>query len=606
MEARSIQSADASQLSVQQPPMEMSHNLNDMIIQNGSSMLESQNYLDLHELAKGWKSAIVRATNPATRIEAQVKNDRGNLPIHTAASFRAPIEVAEALINAYPEGASQTNNYGNLALHFTAWKKGPLAVEQLLLKIYPEGAGQRNNHGNLPLHYAAHYNAPLEVVEALYDAYPDAAMQKNNDSNTPLDLAIADGASPNVVALLQGKPIPPSDTELLDSSKQRCDIMERELQTYMEQHSSMQENLDAVLSFLMDVKAGHGHSLYSAGINPDCVQDIDSLLDQLQTAAQEDLSESNNPMASRVSVDDEESQAIEDALIPIDDAVEQSLSCVVGMDPIKNHLRGLRRTIEMNESEGLPPHMLFVGNPGTGKTFIARTIMPILHKIGAVKRENFIEVGRDDLIDRKSEARTKLKTQRVLEKAKGGVLFVDEAYTLLPSSARRRSRDHGAVALRELAYRLKDNDPLIIFAGYPDDLNLVMSSDVGFKGSFLLQFELPDPSPLDLAKIFMTKMHTKGFVPADGLSIPLLAEMIDNEIPSSWRLNRNGHICDLLMNGVRMEIKKKLREGDEIPKIKVSPYKNMPAPGSNEIALYPSEELLVTVIDIQNCIRACC
>ena len=76
------------------------------------------------------------------RLEAQVKNDRGNLPLHTAASFRAPLEVAEALLEAYPEAASITNNYGNLALHFTAWKKGPLDVEKLLLRIFPEGEHQ--------------------------------------------------------------------------------------------------------------------------------------------------------------------------------------------------------------------------------------------------------------------------------------------------------------------------------------------------------------------------------------------------------------------------------------------------------------------------------
>ena len=68
-----------------------------------------------------------------------MKNDRGNLPLHTAASFRAPLEVSEALLEAYPEAASITNNYGNLALHFTAWKKGPLDVEKLLLRIFPEG-----------------------------------------------------------------------------------------------------------------------------------------------------------------------------------------------------------------------------------------------------------------------------------------------------------------------------------------------------------------------------------------------------------------------------------------------------------------------------------
>lgn len=210
-----------------------------------------------------------------------MKNDRGNLPLHSAASFRAPLEVAEALLEAYPEAASMTNNYGNLALHFTAWKKGPLDVEKLLLKVYPEGAAQKNNHGNLPLHYAAHYNAPLEVVEALYQAYPEGASQKNNDNNTPLDLAIADGASPNVVALLQGKSVPPTEDEVLEQAKGRCERMEKELQRHMEMHDTSQDDVNMVLSILMDIRDTHMHALYSAGIDPSLAGDRDALLDQV-------------------------------------------------------------------------------------------------------------------------------------------------------------------------------------------------------------------------------------------------------------------------------------------------------------------------------------
>lgn len=255
--------------------------------------------IDVHDLAKGWKAAVARAKDPATRYvgttmisstphshrrsrhEAQIKNDRGNLPIHTAASFRAPLEVAEALLEAYPESASMTNNYGNLALHFTAWKKGPLEVEKLLLKVYPEGAAQKNNHGNLPLHYAAHYNAPLEVVEALYNAYPEGALQKNNDNNTPLDLAIADGASPNVVALLQGQSVPPTDDEVLESAKNRCERMEKELQRTMEQHDGMNEDRELVLAMLMDLKEKHPHALFAAGMDPHAIHDMDTLLEQV-------------------------------------------------------------------------------------------------------------------------------------------------------------------------------------------------------------------------------------------------------------------------------------------------------------------------------------
>jgi ankyrin repeat protein len=107
---------------------------------NGASIeIEGREEVDLHELAKGWKAAVARATDPVTRHEATLKNDRGNLPLHSAASFRAPIDVTESLLEAFPEAAGMTNNYGNLALHFTAWKKGPLDVERLLLKVFPEG-----------------------------------------------------------------------------------------------------------------------------------------------------------------------------------------------------------------------------------------------------------------------------------------------------------------------------------------------------------------------------------------------------------------------------------------------------------------------------------
>lgn len=192
-------------------------------------------------------------------------------------------ELAEALLEAYPEAASLTNNYGNLALHFTAWKKGPLDVERLLLKVYPEGAAQKNNHGNLPLHYAAHYNAPLEVVEALYNAYPEGAVQKNNDNNTPLDLAIADGASPNVVALLQGKSVPPTDDEVLESAKNRCERLEKEYKRFMEANIGSNEELETVLALLMDIQDSHPHALYSAGINPEFAGTMDSLMEQVCT-----------------------------------------------------------------------------------------------------------------------------------------------------------------------------------------------------------------------------------------------------------------------------------------------------------------------------------
>jgi hypothetical protein len=547
------------------------------------------------------------------RHEARIKNDRGNLPLHSAASFRAPIEATEALLEAYPEAASITNNYGNLALHFTAWKKGPLDVERLLLKVYPEGAAQKNNHGNLPLHYAAHYNAPLEVVEALYNAYPEGAHQKNNDSNTPLDLAIADGASPNVVALLQGKSVPPSDDEVFDSAKARCDRMEKELQRAMEGHDDVQEDLEAVLSVLLEVKEGHSHALYSCGMDVEMIANMETLLGEVRKAAQEERKGGDvgddgslNRMES-IRDEDDELQLIEDSLLPPDDEVEWLLSKMIGLDPVKNMIRGVRRTIEMDKngltgaSRTLPKHIAIVGNPGCGKTYVATLLTQIMHKIGAVSSARAITAGRDDLVDRKSETRTIQKTRKLLEKANGGVLFIDEAYTLLPSPARPRGKDYGPTALRELTRGLDSGNPLIILAGYSADLQRVLAADIGFKGNFLTRIEISDPSTTEISRMFFSKLSQIGLVAAEGLTINYVAQLLEHNTKEEWRAERNGYIAELLLTSVRAELKGKMIGGETFSRESVSPRKLLAQPGQ-KLPFNSVEEILVTAEDVQNAV----
>eukprot|EP00592_Proboscia_alata_P006464 CAMPEP_0194356456 /NCGR_PEP_ID=MMETSP0174-20130528/4106_1 /TAXON_ID=216777 /ORGANISM="Proboscia alata, Strain PI-D3" /LENGTH=718 /DNA_ID=CAMNT_0039126057 /DNA_START=77 /DNA_END=2233 /DNA_ORIENTATION=+ len=644
--------------------------------------------VELHELAKGWKAAIARATDPNTRHEAQIKNDRGNLPLHSAASFRSPLEVTEALLEAYPEAASLTNNYGNLALHFTAWKKGPLDVERLLLKIFPKGAAQKNNHGNLPLHYAAHYNAPLEVVEALYNAYPEGAYQKNNDSNTPLDLAIADGASPNVVALLQGRSVPPTDEEQMSQSKNRCEQMEKELQLHLNQHDTVQEDLDDVLTLLMEIRESHGHSLFSAGVDVEQVSDLDSLLREVRRAARDDDGKSSSNDEEGRYMDDEmagpnntsmsnsgnngrlnnsfgggqlnpnlsaldsrllavvqhnadnEQDAGQDISTSPEDEVERLLNKIVGLDPIKNQVRGMRRTLELkrrklwrstnggtvikekDDDRDLPPHFALVGAPGTGKTDIARLLGRCLYKIGAVKEDKFIEVNRDDLVER-TEQRTQEKMQRILARAQGGILFVDEAYTLLPSQARRtrgkHNSDHGAVALKTIANVLQSQDPLVIIAGYPNQLQKVLGSNVvGFKSNFLTLIEFPDPTTREIAKMFLNKAKSKGLVFAQGVTSVQIADLLEENTTPEWRSERNGRISDLLLHSVRSLVKRRNgAEADESTLVGASggngsgsgglsqnsPIKGMPLPGSNNLPVSLPEEVIVTVEDIQKALE---
>jgi hypothetical protein len=232
---------------------------------------------------------------------------------------------------------------------------------------------------------------------------------------------------------------------------------------------------------------------------------------------------------------------------------------------------------------------------------VARIMANILYDIGAVKTRNMVRVGRDDLIDPKSEARTVFKTRKILDRAADGVLILDEAYTLLPSTARPRGRDHGAAALRELSRVVGAGDPVLILTGAPLDLQRILSSDIGFKGHFLTHIEFPDPTPEQIARMFMGKCAEKGLVPAEGVTVEYLAELITSNTDSEWRQDRNGRIADLLLTGVRGELKKRATWDDAASKGSLSPLKIL-SPGSSRMPAFSPEEVLVTVEDIQNAI----
>jgi SpoVK/Ycf46/Vps4 family AAA+-type ATPase len=308
--------------------------------------------------------------------------------------------------------------------------------------------------------------------------------------------------------------------------------------------------------------------------------------------------------APGISDEEIEAQIIEDSLCPPDDPVETSLANIIGLESVKNQIRGLRRTMEKVGKNGIPDvprHIAFVGSPGTGKATVARSLARMYYEMGAVRTRNFVEVGREDLIDRKSEARTVFKTRKVLERVAGGVLFIKEAYTLLPSTARPRGRDHGAAALRELARTFPAGDPIVILTGAPLDLQRVLSSEIGFKGHFLTRIEFPEPTPAQIARIFMAKLSQIGLMPAEGVTVEYLAELITSNTDRDWRADRNGRIADLLMVGVRSELKKRTVWDDAASKGSLSPMKIL-SPGSTRMPAFAPEEVFVTVEDIQNSI----
>jgi len=229
----------------------------------------------LHELCKGFGALLTRAKSSNFPAEASRSNERGNLPLHAAASFQAPVEAIDALIKANPNAPATANGIGNLPVHHACMWQAPVETVELLLARNPNGATVRNQYGSLPLHMAASNQASPEVIRLLIESYPDALHLQNDDGMTPLDLALADGsASEAVVALLQGRPPPtaPSKRQQAEILMTRAEQMESKLSSMRGGQGRQKGDLKIVLDAVRKIADRFPHALYAAGVDPDDIE----------------------------------------------------------------------------------------------------------------------------------------------------------------------------------------------------------------------------------------------------------------------------------------------------------------------------------------------
>ncbi len=199
------------------------------------------------------------------------------------------------------------------------------------------------------------------------------------------------------------------------------------------------------------------------------------------------------------------------------DNVMKDLNAMIGLETIKekvkeytNYLKfiSLRKEKGLADNEHINLHAVFKGNPGTGKTTVARMLGRIYKELGLLKKGHVHEVDRGDLVA-EFIGQTAPKTKEAIKKAKDGILFIDEAYSL----ARKDddSKDFGKEAIEILLKELSDSsDIAIIVAGYPTEMDTFIESNPGLKSRFTMVYDFPDYVPQELIQISDYSCEKRG------------------------------------------------------------------------------------------------
>ena len=193
---------------------------------------------------------------------------------------------------------------------------------------------------------------------------------------------------------------------------------------------------------------------------------------------------------------------------------EQRLNELIGLESVKQSIRKIKAYALANkDSDTLNLHMCFLGNPGTGKTEAARIIAGILHENGILPTANVVEVDRGGLIAA-YVGQTALKTKEKINQALGGVLFVDEAYALIPKD---QSYDYGHEAVATLIKAMEDfrGKFCVILAGYRNEMQEMLSSNPGFQSRIQFTLDFENYTRNELKSIAQKMLEARGYTAGD-------------------------------------------------------------------------------------------
>jgi stage V sporulation protein K len=217
----------------------------------------------------------------------------------------------------------------------------------------------------------------------------------------------------------------------------------------------------------------------------------------------------------------------------------KELEILIGLEPVKELIYEIYATLQIAQyradvgllSKQHVYHMIFKGNPGTGKTTVARLIAKLFHRMGMLSKGHFIEVERADLVG-EYIGHTAIKTRELVKKAMGGILFIDEAYSL----ARGGEKDFGKEAIDALVKAMEDHreDFILILAGYGEEMEDFLTLNPGLPSRFPIQLDFGDFTLDELLQIAEQMAREREYVLLPGTMVRL-KHVLAEEKQVFWR-----------------------------------------------------------------------